>query len=84
VRVVLQRVSKAEVRIEGRVAGRITRGYLLLFVFGKVAAETRVVTAWVTDFCMLRADICDANARPSGGPSTPRREFPKYTDSQIR
>ncbi len=31
---VLQRVSRAEVRIEGRVAGRIARGYLLLVGFG--------------------------------------------------
>ena len=32
-RVVLQRVSRAEVRIDGRVAGRIGRGHLLLVGF---------------------------------------------------
>ena len=32
-RVVLQRVSRAEVRIDGRVAGRITRGFALLVGF---------------------------------------------------
>lgn len=32
-RVVLQRVSRAEVRIDGRVAGRIGRGYALLVGF---------------------------------------------------
>ncbi|MBI4409325.1 MAG: D-tyrosyl-tRNA(Tyr) deacylase [Gemmatimonadetes bacterium] len=32
-RVVLQRVSRAEVRIDGRVAGRIGRGFLLLVGF---------------------------------------------------
>jgi D-Tyr-tRNAtyr deacylase len=76
VRVVLQRVSRAEVRIEGRVAGRIARGYLLLVVFGKVASETRVVTAWVTESCKLRADtlLCQCYAPRSSVGS--RKEFP--------
>jgi D-tyrosyl-tRNA(Tyr) deacylase len=47
VRVVLQRVSRAEVRIEERVAGRIARGYLLLVGFGKDDDETAL--AWMAD-----------------------------------
>ena len=46
-RVVLQRVSRAEVRIEGRVAGRIARGYLLLVGFGHTDDEA--VLAWMAD-----------------------------------
>lgn len=47
VRVVLQRVSRAEVRIEGQVAGRIARGYLLLVGFGRDDDETTL--AWMAD-----------------------------------
>ena len=46
-RVVLQRVSRAEVRIEGRVTGRIARGYLLLVGFGKHDEES--VLSWMAD-----------------------------------
>src|SRR5687768_3760395 len=38
-RVVLQRVSRAEVRIDGHVAGRITRGFLVLVGFASEDAE---------------------------------------------
>jgi D-tyrosyl-tRNA(Tyr) deacylase len=47
VRVVLQRVSRAEVRIEGRIAGRIARGYLLLVGFGH--ADDEAVLSWMAD-----------------------------------
>jgi D-tyrosyl-tRNA(Tyr) deacylase len=47
VRVVLQRVSRAEVRIGGRVAGRIGRGYLLLVGFGR--AEQDGALEWMAD-----------------------------------
>ena len=43
----LQRVSGAEVRIEGQVAGRIARGYLLLVGFGK--QDDDAVLAWMAD-----------------------------------
>lgn len=46
-RVVLQRVSRAEVRIQGRVAGRIGRGYLLLVGFGR--AEEPGALEWMAD-----------------------------------
>ena len=41
-RVVLQRVSRAEVRIEARVAGRIGRGYLLLVGFSGTDGKAEV------------------------------------------
>jgi D-tyrosyl-tRNA(Tyr) deacylase len=47
VRVVLQRVSRAEVRIEEQVAGRIALGYLLLVGFGKDDDEATL--AWMAD-----------------------------------
>ena len=46
-RVVLQRVSRAEVRIGGRVAGRIGRGYLLLVGFGR--EEEPGALEWMAD-----------------------------------
>ena len=39
-RVVLQRVSRAEVRIDGRVSGSIGRGFLLLVGFNAADAES--------------------------------------------
>jgi D-aminoacyl-tRNA deacylase len=46
-RVLVQRVSRAEVRIEGRVAGRIRRGLLLLVGFRVGDDETAL--AWMAD-----------------------------------
>ncbi|HEY0671665.1 MAG TPA: D-aminoacyl-tRNA deacylase [Longimicrobiales bacterium] len=46
-RVVLQRVSRAEVRIGGRVAGRIARGFLLLVGF--TAQDTEEQVQWMAD-----------------------------------
>lgn len=46
-RVVLQRVSRAEVRIDGRVTGRIERGFLLLVGFHR--ADTEEALAWMAD-----------------------------------
>lgn len=46
-RVVLQRVSRAEVRTGGRVAGRIGRGYLLLVGFGR--DEEPGALEWMAD-----------------------------------
>jgi D-tyrosyl-tRNA(Tyr) deacylase len=47
VRVVLQRVSRAEVRIEGRTVGAIGRGYLLLVGFGAGDGEEQI--RWMSD-----------------------------------
>jgi D-tyrosyl-tRNA(Tyr) deacylase len=47
VRVVLQRVSRAEVRIEGRVVGRIGRGHVLLVGFK--AGDGAAQIGWMAD-----------------------------------
>jgi D-aminoacyl-tRNA deacylase len=46
-RIVLQRVSEARVRVAGRVAGAIGRGYLLLVGFNRDDDET--VLDWMAD-----------------------------------
>ncbi len=46
-RVVLQRVSGAEVRIDGRVSGRVGRGYVVLVGMGRDDDEEAV--AWMAD-----------------------------------
>jgi D-tyrosyl-tRNA(Tyr) deacylase len=46
-RIVLQRVARAEVRIEGRVAGRIERGFCLLVGFA--AGDTAEQPDWLAD-----------------------------------
>ena len=46
-RVVLQRVSRAEVRVGGRAVGRIGRGFLLLVGFR--ATDTDDVLAWMAE-----------------------------------
>ena len=46
-RVVLQRVSRAEVRIDGRVSGAITKGFLLLVGFTADDNEQKV--EWMAD-----------------------------------
>jgi D-tyrosyl-tRNA(Tyr) deacylase len=47
VRVVLQRVSRAEVRVGGRVVGSIDRGHLLLVGFK--AGDSRAQIDWMAD-----------------------------------
>jgi D-tyrosyl-tRNA(Tyr) deacylase len=47
VRVLLQRVSRAEVRVGGRVAGRIERGLLLLVGF--THADHEEILIWMAD-----------------------------------
>ena len=46
-RIVLQRVSRAEVRVGGRVTGRIETGFLLLVGF--TAADTSDALTWMAD-----------------------------------
>lgn len=46
-RVLLQRVSRAEVRVEGRVTGSIARGFLLLVGFTGADTESQVM--WMAD-----------------------------------
>jgi D-aminoacyl-tRNA deacylase len=47
VRIVLQRVSRAEVRVSGRVTGAIGRGYLLLV--GLTGSDTKETLGWMAD-----------------------------------
>jgi len=47
VRVVLQRVSRAEVRVDGRVAGRIGAGFLVLAGFAPTASD--VALDWMAE-----------------------------------
>ena len=46
-RVVLQRVTRGEVRIDGEVAGRVGRGYVVLAGFGP--DDDRDTLAWMAD-----------------------------------
>ena len=46
-RVLLQRVSRAEVRVDGRVVGRIGRGFCLLV--GYTGTDTPEQNAWMAD-----------------------------------
>lgn len=46
-RVVLQRVSRAEVRVDGKAVGKIGRGFLLLAGFR--ATDTEEVLSWMAD-----------------------------------
>ncbi|MHB1222759.1 MAG: D-aminoacyl-tRNA deacylase [Gemmatimonadaceae bacterium] len=46
-RTLLQRVSRAEVRVGGRVTGRIGRGYLLLV--GLTDSDDEAVVAWMAE-----------------------------------
>ena len=46
-RVVLQRVNRAEVRVDGRVTGRIDKGFLLLAGFRR--EDTEEALSWMAD-----------------------------------
>jgi D-aminoacyl-tRNA deacylase len=61
VRVVLQRVSRAEVSIGGRVTGRIARGYLLLVGFH--AADTEPALEWMAERIVGLRLFPDADGR---------------------
>jgi D-aminoacyl-tRNA deacylase len=61
VRVVLQRVSRAEVRIGGPVAGSIGRGFVLLVGF--TAADTDETLSWMADKVIGLRLFPDADGR---------------------
>jgi D-tyrosyl-tRNA(Tyr) deacylase len=61
VRVVLQRVSRAEVRIEGQLAGRIARGYLLLVGFGR--SDDAGKLEWMAEKIISLRLFADADGR---------------------
>jgi D-tyrosyl-tRNA(Tyr) deacylase len=64
-RVVLQRVSHAEVRIGGRVAGAIERGFLLLVGF--TAGDTEDHVQWMADKVLGLRLFPDADAKMNLG-----------------
>ena len=64
-RVVLQRVSRAEVRIDGKVTGRIARGFLLLVGFTQDDDETRL--DWMADRIISLRLFPDADGKMNLG-----------------
>jgi D-tyrosyl-tRNA(Tyr) deacylase len=61
VRVVLQRVSRAEVRIEGRVVGRIGRGHVVLVGFK--SGDGRAHLDWMADKVLGLRVFADAEGK---------------------
>lgn len=64
-RIVLQRVSKAEVRIEGRLSGRIERGFVLLVGFTREDNEEKL--AWMADKVISLRLFGDAEGKMNVG-----------------
>ena len=64
-RTLLQRVSRAEVRVDGRVTGRIERGFLLLVGFGHGDGDEQV--AWTADKVAGLRLFADAEGRMNLG-----------------
>lgn len=64
-RVVLQRVSRAEVRIDGRVAGRIGHGYLLLAGFKQ--DDTGETLRWMAEKVLSLRLFPDEEGRMNRG-----------------
>ena len=64
-RIVLQRVARAEVRIEGRVAGTIGRGFLLLTGFRREDDEETLV--WMADKIIGLRLFADADGKMNLG-----------------
>jgi D-tyrosyl-tRNA(Tyr) deacylase len=65
VRVVLQRVSRAEVRIDGRVVGRIGRGHVLLVGFK--AGDGGAQLEWMADKVLGLRVFADAEGKMNLG-----------------
>ncbi|NJD09986.1 MAG: D-tyrosyl-tRNA(Tyr) deacylase [Gemmatimonadetes bacterium] len=64
-RIVLQRVSRAEVRIDGRVTGRIGRGFCLLVGFA--ATDTAEQLAWMADKVLSLRLFSDEDGKMNRG-----------------
>jgi D-tyrosyl-tRNA(Tyr) deacylase len=65
VRVVLQRVSRAAVHIEGRVSGRIGRGFLLLVAFR--SEDTAETLQWMAEKILSLRLFADDEGRMNRG-----------------
>jgi D-tyrosyl-tRNA(Tyr) deacylase len=64
-RVVLQRVSRAEVRIDGRVTGKIAAGFLVLAGFAP--ADSPETIAWMADKILSLRLFPDAEGKMNRG-----------------
>jgi D-tyrosyl-tRNA(Tyr) deacylase len=84
-RVLLQRVSRAEVRVAGRVTGRIERGYLLLV--GLTHADGEAELAWMADKVIGLRLFADAEEKMNlaladvGGALLVVSQFTLYADA---
>ena len=85
-RVLLQRVSRAEVRVGDRVTGRIDRGYLLLV--GLTHADDEARLAWMADKVAGLRLFADAEGKMNlaldevGGALLVVSQFTLYGDAQ--
>ena len=85
-RTILQRVSRAEVRVADRVTGRIDRGYLLLVGFTHGDAEEALV--WMVDKVLGLRLFADAEGRMNlsldevGGALLVVSQFTLYGDAR--
>ncbi|HEU5358382.1 MAG TPA: D-aminoacyl-tRNA deacylase [Gemmatimonadales bacterium] len=66
-RVVLQRVSKAAVTVDGRITGAIGRGYCLLV--GYTAGDTEAANAWMAEKVSGLRLFGDAEGKMNLGPA---------------
>jgi D-aminoacyl-tRNA deacylase len=86
VRLLLQRVSRAEVRVDGRVTGRIGRGYLLLV--GLTHGDGEEQLAWMADKVAGLRLFGDADGKMNlgladvGGACLVVSQFTLYGDAQ--
>jgi D-aminoacyl-tRNA deacylase len=84
-RVVLQRVTRAEVRVAGRVAGRIGRGFLLLA--GITHTDTEEQLAWMAEKVAGLRLFADADGKMNlaltdvGGAALVVSQFTLYGDA---
>lgn len=85
-RVLLQRVSRAEVRVEGRVTGAIGRGFLLLV--GLTHADTEAQLVWMAEKVSGLRLFADAEGKMNlglddvGGAVLVVSQFTLYGDAQ--
>jgi D-aminoacyl-tRNA deacylase len=86
VRVLVQRVSRAEVRVDGRVTGRIGRGYLLLV--GLTHADDDAALEWMAEKVLGLRLFADADGKMNlpladvGGALLVVSQFTLYGDAR--
>jgi D-tyrosyl-tRNA(Tyr) deacylase len=83
-RVVLQRVTRAEVRVDDRVVGRIDRGFVVLAGFQRDDAPESLT--WMADRILslrLFPDAAGDHVVPAGDPSVRARDRPSSFSRDI-